>query len=243
MQKYDAFVSYSSADWRSCLALCERLKQDGVRLWLDRWNIAPGENIVSRIDDGLENSQALLLLASPNAFQSDWSEIERTSQMFRDPGGQKCRLIPILIENCKFPIMLANLKYIDYRDRSEDAYYEILCACSPPARVVTHGGLTTIIFREHPTVDWTDSAMIWQGLQPAQRRAIVVDLSRCRYLESADLAFIFRLHKRVCEINGKMAVYAADQGLLELFRITKFDRSLTIFDSRAQAVEFVNSGS
>ncbi|MFN7766821.1 MAG: toll/interleukin-1 receptor domain-containing protein, partial [Planctomycetaceae bacterium] len=163
MQKYDAFVSYSSADWRSCLALCERLKQDGVRLWLDRWNIAPGENIVSRIDDGLENSQALLLLASPNAFQSDWSEIERTSQMFRDPGGQKCRLIPILIENCKFPIMLANLKYIDYRDRSEDAYYEILCACSPPARGVKPGGITSTILVDVKKLESKDGARSREG--------------------------------------------------------------------------------
>lgn len=43
--KYDAFLSYSSKDKEVVHALAERLKQDGLRVWLDAWAIRPGDSI------------------------------------------------------------------------------------------------------------------------------------------------------------------------------------------------------
>ncbi|MCX6677787.1 MAG: toll/interleukin-1 receptor domain-containing protein [Methanothrix sp.] len=43
--EYDVFLSYSSKDREIVHALAERLKQDGLRVWLDAWAIQPGDSI------------------------------------------------------------------------------------------------------------------------------------------------------------------------------------------------------
>jgi hypothetical protein len=39
--EYDVFLSYSSKDKKTVHALAERLKQDGLRVWLDAWQPYP----------------------------------------------------------------------------------------------------------------------------------------------------------------------------------------------------------
>ena len=47
--EYDVFLSYSSKDKETVHALAERLREDGLRVWLDAWAIKPGDSI-TRID-------------------------------------------------------------------------------------------------------------------------------------------------------------------------------------------------
>jgi hypothetical protein len=47
-----------------------RLRADGRRVWLDEWEIRPGVNISSKIEEGLESSRVLVLLMSANALGS-----------------------------------------------------------------------------------------------------------------------------------------------------------------------------
>lgn len=61
MFEYDVFLSYSSKDKSSVHPLAERLKQDGLRVWLDEWEIKPGDSIPLKIQHGLEKSHTLLM--------------------------------------------------------------------------------------------------------------------------------------------------------------------------------------
>ena len=38
--KYDVFLSHSSKDKAVVLSIAERLRTDGLRVWLDDWEIA-----------------------------------------------------------------------------------------------------------------------------------------------------------------------------------------------------------
>ena len=62
---YDAFLSYSSRDKKAVRALANRLKDDGLRVWLDDWVIQPGDPISLTIQHGLEASRILLMCMSP----------------------------------------------------------------------------------------------------------------------------------------------------------------------------------
>jgi hypothetical protein len=42
---YDVFISHSSKDKPVVRELANRLKQDGLRVWLDEWEIQPGDMI------------------------------------------------------------------------------------------------------------------------------------------------------------------------------------------------------
>lgn len=77
------------------------MKQDGLREWLDEWEIQPGDMIGLKISQGLERSRTLLMLMSSAYFASEWSTLEHHTLLFRDPTNAPGRFIPLLVEGCK----------------------------------------------------------------------------------------------------------------------------------------------
>ena len=127
--KYDVFLSYSSKDKEKVHALAQRLKQDGLRVWLDAWAIRPGDSIPLKIQQGLEQSRVLLMCMSPDYFASDWGRMEHLTLLFRDPTNAERRFIPLLIAECRPPDVIAQFARIDLRKTSEDMYASLLAAC------------------------------------------------------------------------------------------------------------------
>jgi hypothetical protein len=127
--KYDVFLSYSTKDKEKVHALAQRLKHDGLRVWLDAWAIRPGDLISLKIQQGLEQSRILLMCMSPAYFASDWGRMEHLTLLFRDPTNAQRRLIPLLIAECKPPDIIAQFSRIDWRTASEEEYAKLLAAC------------------------------------------------------------------------------------------------------------------
>ena len=127
--KYDVFLSYSSKDKEIVTALAERLKKDGLRVWLDSWEIKPGDSIPLKIQQELEQSRTLIMCMSPAYFGSEWGTVEHQTLLFRDPTNAQRRFIPLLIEDCTRPDIIAQFAYVDWRALSDDAYAEILASC------------------------------------------------------------------------------------------------------------------
>ena len=90
--KYDVFLSHSSKDKAVVRAVAERLREDGLRVWLDDWELQPGDSIPAKIEEGLEHSRVLVLCMSANAFGSDWAQLEAGTFRFRDPLNKERRL-------------------------------------------------------------------------------------------------------------------------------------------------------
>jgi hypothetical protein len=57
---FDVFLSHSSKDKSIVRAIAERLRADGLRVWLDAWEIRPGDSIPAKIEEGLERSRTRL---------------------------------------------------------------------------------------------------------------------------------------------------------------------------------------
>jgi hypothetical protein len=83
--QFDVFLSHSAKDKAVVRPLAERLRKDGVKVWLDEWMIKPGDSIPSKIEEGLERSRVLVLCMSANAFGSDWVQLVSGTFRFRDP--------------------------------------------------------------------------------------------------------------------------------------------------------------
>jgi hypothetical protein len=96
--RYDAFLSYSSKDRPIVQELAQRLKADGLRVWFDEWEIQPGDMIGLSIEQALEQSRALVLCMSANAFSSDWVMFERGVTPFQDQTNQECHVLPPRLE-------------------------------------------------------------------------------------------------------------------------------------------------
>jgi hypothetical protein len=126
---YDVFLSYSSRDKKTVHALAERLKKDGLRVWLDAWMIQPGDSIPLKIQHGLEQSRVLLMCMSQAYFGSEWGKLEHHTLIFRDPTNAQRRFIPLLIGDCTRPDIIAQFAYVDWRTPSDEAYEKLLAAC------------------------------------------------------------------------------------------------------------------
>jgi TIR domain len=127
---YDVFVSYSSRDVNRVLRAASWLRDHGLRVWLDRWMIQPGEPISIKIEDALASSRVLLAFLSRFSLRSHWPTIERHSAIFRDPAITERRFVPVLLEEIKsLPPLLANYKHVDLTTPTHAAYRELLQAC------------------------------------------------------------------------------------------------------------------
>lgn len=110
---YDVFLSHSVKDKPIVRELAERLRKDGLRVWLDEWVLKPGDHVQAKIEEGLEQSRVLVLCMSANAFGSDWAQLEAGTFRFRDPLNRERRFIPLRLDAAPIKGSLAELPYIE----------------------------------------------------------------------------------------------------------------------------------
>jgi hypothetical protein len=117
MAPYRVFLSHATHDDQFVEFLKERLEIGGdLECWVDQYEIDFGDNFVSKINDGLEQCRAVLLVLSAKAVESDWCRKEWTYAL------NEGKLIPVLYEECRIPALLKTVVYCDMRaNRLEQA--------------------------------------------------------------------------------------------------------------------------
>lgn len=120
---YDVFLSHSSKDKTIVREVAERLRTDGLRVWLDEWEIKPGDSIPAKIEEGLEQSRVLVLFMSTHAFGSDWSRLESYTFRFRDPLNKERRFIPLRLDDAPIKGSLAQFLYVSWASQNRDREY------------------------------------------------------------------------------------------------------------------------
>jgi WD40 repeat protein/DNA-directed RNA polymerase subunit RPC12/RpoP len=126
---YDVFLSHNAADKARVRKLAERLRDAGLRVWLDEWAIQAGDDIYLAIERGLEAARVQVLCLSPEALGSAWVTLERSTVLFRDPTNAGRRFVPLLLAECTLPDTLRRYKYVDFRQETQAAFDELLVAC------------------------------------------------------------------------------------------------------------------
>ena len=103
------FISYSRKDDDFVLPLCKKLKELGVEIWLDQWDIAPGDNWDKSIDDALYKCTRMLIILSPDAVDSYQVQGELHT-FFKE----KKPVIPIVYRDCKIPRILNVIQHMNF---------------------------------------------------------------------------------------------------------------------------------
>ncbi len=133
--QYDVFLSYSSGDLEVVRELAERLKRDGLRVWFDKWKIAPGAMILRGVDEGLATSRTLVLAMSKHTTGTSWAAMESGSFRFRDPTNAERRFIPLRLDDTEIHGSLGQFAYVDWRTKDQGEYTRLLAACAPSPAV------------------------------------------------------------------------------------------------------------
>jgi tetratricopeptide (TPR) repeat protein len=92
------FLSYRSADRAVVEEFAEGLRRDGVDAWFDHWEIAPGDDIVAKMDQGIDGCTAGLIFVSHAWFDGQWVQDEYTSLVLRKVQ-DGIQLIPVLLQD------------------------------------------------------------------------------------------------------------------------------------------------
>jgi hypothetical protein len=106
------FVSHASDDKdRFVRNLAERLRANGVDIWLDEWEINAGDNPVQKIfEEGLKECQAIILIMSATSVQKPWVRAELDQAFVKRVEG-RTNLIPIRLDDCDMPECLLTTRW------------------------------------------------------------------------------------------------------------------------------------
>jgi hypothetical protein len=66
------FICYSSLDLESADKIAQDLRNEGVRVWIDNWEVQVGDSIHNKIVEGMTRSDYFVPLISPNSIKSKW---------------------------------------------------------------------------------------------------------------------------------------------------------------------------
>lgn len=120
------FLSHSSADKSIVISIALDLQEKGINTWLDAFDILPGESIMTKINDGIEECNLALLFLSKNSVKSNWVTKEWETMLWDEINSGKVKIIPIKLEECEIPKILQSKKYIDFSENYSEGLFQII---------------------------------------------------------------------------------------------------------------------
>ena len=74
---YDVFISHASENKADvALPLANLLKRQGIKVWLDSFELKLGDSLSRSIDQGLSESRFGIVILSPEFLRKDWPRRE-----------------------------------------------------------------------------------------------------------------------------------------------------------------------
>ena len=125
-RKVKVFVSHSSKDKAIVDRIVSDLKNHGISVWYDKFEIKAGDNIVEKVNEGLRDSKYFLIILSPNALSSSWVTEEMSFAVLQQIAFKGVFVIPVLIEDCNIPPLLQHRRYVDFRKSYKQGMQQLL---------------------------------------------------------------------------------------------------------------------
>ena len=117
------FLSYSTLDRaranRLALALTE---QPTLKVFLDHWALAPGDRLLERLENAIDEAGVVLALLSEHSVRAPWVLMELEQAAEKALAEASFRLIPVLLEDCELPQVLGDIVFVDWREESRIEY-------------------------------------------------------------------------------------------------------------------------
>ena len=109
----DFFISYNQADRQWAEWIAWALEEVGYSTVLQAWDFRPGCNFPVEMDKAIKDTERTILVLSQKFLDSDFTAPEWAAAFVQDPKGNKCRLLPIKVGECKPEGLLAPISRIE----------------------------------------------------------------------------------------------------------------------------------
>src|ERR1039458_2108072 len=208
MEAPKVFLSHAGEDKeRFVIPFATALRERGIDVWLDKWEILPGDSLVDKIfEEGLKEAEAVIVVLSAASVNKPWVREELNAAIVRRIT-KRTKLIPVVIDQCEIPESLRSLVWESVPDLNnfEPQVARIVAAIfehrqrpivgSAPNYVgqsVTVRGLTaidTLLLRTMYDEGVSRNKAIWQ---PEELATKVPDIEQEQLLDSLEILEEYR---------------------------------------------------
>lgn len=115
IKKTKNFISYAHKDKEKVKKLVEKMNISGLNIWFDEIEILPGDSILDKMIEGIENSELGILILSKNSSLGNYSDFER-KQFLNKMITKKSGLFLIRIDEVDVKKEFPGFQYYSYKD-------------------------------------------------------------------------------------------------------------------------------
>lgn len=108
------FLSHTRADKDFARHLATDLETLGFAVWFDKWELRVGDSLIERIEEGIQESQWMVVILSPAALKSEWVLKELRTGLTKEIGAKKVFVLPALCQEVSLPSFLQDKFYADF---------------------------------------------------------------------------------------------------------------------------------
>lgn len=136
MEQKDVYICYNAADLDWVRKLAEQIESETIdglpssrklSAFFDKWDIAPGQSLIDRMNQGMDASRHVVVVLSPEFLKADWPRFEWKNIVAQNPNNVGERIIPIRLrdlsvngqERIELCAPFRDLRYVDFRKQSE----------------------------------------------------------------------------------------------------------------------------
>jgi WD40 repeat protein/energy-coupling factor transporter ATP-binding protein EcfA2 len=113
---YDVFLSYNSSDHVIVAKIADMLEERGLRCFLDRWYLMPGDSWLRALEKALDNSRTIAVFLGPGGL-GPWQQREQELALDRQSKNPAYRVIPVLLPQSDPALgFLSTNMWVDFRD-------------------------------------------------------------------------------------------------------------------------------
>ena len=119
------FLSYSNKDSTFAKQLASDLKNSGIKVWIDMWEINVGDSIIEKISKAIQENDYIGIILSQHSCWSPWVTKELALAMTKELEQKRVVVLPLLAKKCEIPPMLKDKHYINFVKNYHNALDEL----------------------------------------------------------------------------------------------------------------------
>ena len=114
---HDAFICHSSNDKRFARRMANDLMSHGFKVWLDEFEMLPGDSLYEKIQNGIRTSGWFVIVLSPNSVKSKWCKRELYNALEEEFERNRVYVVPVLYKECSIPGFLKEKLWADFQGK------------------------------------------------------------------------------------------------------------------------------
>lgn len=217
--KWDVFISHASEDKIDfVIPLVNKLKQYGVKVWFDKFELKVGDSLSKNIDVGLSESRYGIIVISKYFLSKGWTDYEYRSLLNKEIGSKKI-LLPIWYNVTKeevqqYSLFLGDKMALSNFDNSIDEIAEALIEVINPdifelinniainKNLINHSISAFIPFKEAKIIsDYMRNNKVYRHEKLELDTMILLRLIHVVYEELDNMSYEERVNLYRCNMN------------------------------------------